>query len=68
MDFFMNMVAKRVGPDSALRKVGALIDWQRLVAARSQFMGRRAVESETALKAMVPTLLKAASRIDLVAA
>ncbi len=34
MDFFMNMMAKRVGPDSMLRKVGALMDRQRLAARR----------------------------------
>ncbi len=32
MDFFMTVVAERVDRDSALRKVGALIDWQRLAA------------------------------------
>ena len=29
---FMTVVAERVAPDSTLRKVGALIDWQRLAA------------------------------------
>ncbi len=33
MEFFMNVVAERVAPDNALRKVGALIDWHCLAAA-----------------------------------
>ncbi len=37
-------------------------------ATRSQFMGRRAVEAETAMKAMAPTLLKEGNRIELPAA
>ncbi len=32
MDFFMKLAAKHVSQDSALRKVRALIDWQRLAA------------------------------------
>ncbi len=32
MDFFMTAVAERVGLHSALRKVGALMDWQHLAA------------------------------------
>ncbi len=32
MDFFMTVAAERVGQDSALGKVGTLIDWQRLAA------------------------------------
>ncbi len=34
MNFFMTVVDKRVKPDSALRKVDAPIDWQRLAARR----------------------------------
>ena len=37
-------------------------------AARSQFMGWRTMEAETALKAVALTLLKATNRIELSAA
>ncbi len=32
MDFFMTVADKRMDPDSTLRKIGTLINWQRLAA------------------------------------
>ena len=78
MDFFMTVAAERVGPDSTLRKVGTLMDWQRLAAGGSRaslrhpeaalpggstpVQGTAGRGGETTLKAMALDLLKAAGR------
>ncbi len=61
MDFFMNVVDECVKPDSTLRKVGALIDWQRLAAVsvpvHYNFMlsvGRSAVVDATIVASAAP--------------